>query len=243
MSYTKLHQEPKSSAADYNRESERHLEHKKGLDDTYSPRHTTYAKASSVPSNPPSDGDSIFDLCMGTPENKAQSRAKLKGAMEQGYTFVKQNVPAFFTPFGGKNQLLEELGLDTKREVAIVATSPLSAPVALTLVTGAAALTAVVAALTTVGSLLAAAGYGLNSLRAGKEDSRQSAKDALDVAAKAALVTTFAALTTMAAAIATALSPFVAAFYLLGRTGATAVAKIAECAHSNDSTESTRLAM
>lgn len=243
MAYKKLHQEPqRRSTSGYYPESE-HLEHKEGHDDTYPPHHSTYAKASSVPSNPPSDGDSIFDLCMGTPENKAQSRAKLKGAMEQGYTFVKQNVPGFFTPFGGKNQLLEELGLDTKREVAIVATSPLSAPVTLTLVTGAAALTAVVAALTTVGSLLAAAGYGLNSLRAGKEDSRQSAKDALDVAAKAALVTTFAALTTMVAAIATALSPFVAAFYLLGRTGATAVAKIAECAHSNDSTESTRLAM
>ncbi|CAM2736353.1 Uncharacterised protein [Legionella steigerwaltii] len=175
------------------------------------------------------DDSSIFDACLGSPEVRAETQKELMGDLKEGYTFVKQTIPGFFTPFGKKPAFQETFGLNTKKEVALVATSPITIPVSLTLGAGLAAATAAVATIAALGGLLTAAGAGLHSLRAGKEDARETAKNALMFSAKAGITAAISTLAAVAAAVLAAVSAPIALLYLLTRTGATAVGKIAEC--------------
>ncbi|KTC80946.1 hypothetical protein [Legionella cherrii] len=176
----------------------------------------------------------VLDLLLGNPEEKQLAINAVKEKLQQGYGFVQQTVPGFFTPFGKKKELVEQLGLSTKSEVATTVTAPITAPVVFAVVAGVAAIAAAVAALTALAKLVIAAGFGLHSLRAGKEEAIETAKDNLTTAAKAGIIAAACTVIAVAASIVTAVIAPIALLYLLTRTGATAAAEIANCAASSE---------
>lgn len=171
------------------------------------------------------DEGSIFDLFLGTPEQKAEVAADLKKDMAQGFEYAKDSFPGFFTPFR------------SKKEFGIVAAAPLALPLASALITGAAVIAAAGATLTALGSLVFAAGFSLDGLRKGHEESKTKAHDALILAAKAGIAAAVCAAVAVAAALFTAVIAPIALTYLLTRSAATVVAKANECISSCGSEE------
>ncbi|WP_392538467.1 hypothetical protein [Legionella sp. 227] len=176
----------------------------------------------------------LLDLLIGNAEEKQVAINAVKEKLHQGYGFVQQTVPGFFTPFGKKKELAEELGLTTRSDIATTVTAPIHGPIVFALAAGAAAIAAACAALYALGKLVIAAGFGLHSLRAGKEEAIETAQDNLRASAKAGIIAAACTVIAVAASIVTAVIAPIALLYLLSRTGATAVAEIAKCTASSE---------
>ncbi|MCW8417062.1 hypothetical protein OQJ18_12615 [Fluoribacter dumoffii] len=180
-----------------------------------------------------SEDDSIFDACLGTTEVKANARRDIKAGANKAYEAMSRAVPGFFAPFG-KKPLLKEMGLSTGKEIGLVGTAPITAPLVMALSAGLLTAVAAGAAITALGSLIFAAGAELHSLRKGKEAAKETASDALIVSAKAGIVAAFCILAAAAAALVAAIIAPIALAYFITRSGASAVSAISECNSSNE---------
>ncbi|WP_454784804.1 hypothetical protein [Legionella sp. WA2024007413] len=169
---------------------------------------------------------SIFDLCLGSKEVREQTQENYKNKASEFFSNVRRAAPGFFEPYRNKT------------EFGIFAAAPLAAPVILSLVSAATAITAAGAALTALGSLVFAAGSGLHGLR--KPEAKETAHGALIVAAQAGIVAAACAAISIAAAIVAALIAPVALAYFVTRSGATIVDAMSHCLPCCSSEENER---
>ncbi|QLZ70763.1 hypothetical protein FOLKNPGA_03581 [Legionella sp. PC1000] len=167
----------------------------------------------------------LWDLFLGTPKQKEVMWKVTKEEIVSSFESAKGFVPGFFAPF------------TSKKEFGVVATTPVTLPLAAGLVTCVAAVVAAGAALTALGSLVFAAGYGLDGLRKGHEESKEKSHAALIFAAKAGIIAAVCAVVTVAAALLTLITGPIALAYLTSRSIATGFAKASELISSCSSTD------
>ncbi|KTD42852.1 hypothetical protein [Legionella parisiensis] len=216
-------------------ESKLNIDDRRNRDEEYTSEYTQYPTSYSRTSERPviiedkNDENSYFDLFLGNAEQKKEITADLKLKASQSFAYAKENLPGFFTPF------------KSKKEFGIVATSPLSLPIASALIAGVAVIGSIGTTLTALGSLVFAAGYSLDGLRKGHEESKTKAHDALILAAKAGIVAAVCAAVAVVAALFTAVIFPLALAYGLSRSVATGIvagtAKVNECMSSCSSEE------
>lgn len=142
-----------------------------------------------------------------------EAKKEAQATMKELSDYLKTQTPGFFSP------------INSKKEFALVALTPIASPVVLGLMTGISALGTLTALLASLTSFAGAAGFWVSSLCNPNANAKEHAKANLHCAARAGVAAGTCLITSLVSATLMLTSSFIALTYLIMRSGATLVSK------------------